>query len=101
MMTNHIQTLIPILLSNFVTVRFPRIGPELDLLQTRSESEWERVGRDFRHERVLCEMRQTAFRVTLGEAGYRQFLDPIVGGLVGDWYIHFFFADPGAVSIVS
>ena len=101
MMTNDIQTLIPILLSNFVTVRFPRISPELDPLQLRSDSQWERVKRDFRHDRLLCEMRQTAFRIALGEAGYRRFLDPTEGWLSGECRIHFFFADHGAVSMVS
>ena len=100
MMTNDVQTLIPILLSNFVTVRFPRISPEWEWLPDRSESEWRRLEDGVRGELLISQMRRTAFRIALAEAGHRRFLDPTEGWLSGDCRIHFFFADQSAISVV-
>lgn len=99
-MTDDIAPLIPILLDNFVTVRFPRISPEWECLQLRSESEWHRLGNRVRTERLIYQMRRVAYRMMLGEAGSRRFLDPIECRLTGDCRIHFLCADQTAVALI-
>jgi hypothetical protein len=96
-----LTTLIDLLLANFVTVRFPRIGPVWEWPQPLSESEFRRLEHGMRTERLICDARRRSLRMALDDAGYRRFLDPIEGSIVGDWRIHFFFDEQDAVPLLA
>jgi hypothetical protein len=88
------------LLDNFVTVRFARIGPVWQWPQPLSDNEFHRLGHGMRTERLICEARRRWLRMAMDQAGYRRFIDAIEGDVIGDWRIHIFSAERGAVLLL-
>jgi len=96
-----LSTLTAALMTNFVTVRFRRIGPEWDWPRPLSDSEFRRMEQGMRTERQICHYRRAGLRTALGLAGYHRFFDYIEGDIIGDWRLHVFSADTDAVALVA
>jgi hypothetical protein len=99
-MTNDLNYLAKQLLTNFVTIRFPRIGPSWDWPQPLPEAELRRMEQWVRTERLINQARRRGLDEALSEMGHWMFLSTVEGNVTGDWRIHFFCADIGATHIL-
>jgi hypothetical protein len=92
-MTHDLITLTTTLLANHVTIRFPMF----DRTERLSDQ-----AREFREldERIEVHRHRSNIRMGLGEAGYHRFLDLTHVRANGEWDIHLFAADLGAIELV-
>jgi hypothetical protein len=90
-----------LLLANFHTIRFPRLGPEWSLQKLYPEPERREIDLGIEADQRFCVMHRDRMRLTLWNAGHCRFFDRIEGWLTGGWRIHLFLAEPEAVSVID
>jgi len=98
-----LTTLATTLLTNFVTVRFPRYEPVwwvLDDQDLALEARHRCLGHALRCEALLIRCHRSILRQGLAEAGHHRFLDRLEADPVGGWRVHLFLADKAAIEVM-
>jgi hypothetical protein len=100
-MTTDLDAIADLLLANFHTIRFPRLGPEWSFQERYYEREPRKIDLGIEIDQRCCLMHRDRIRLTLWNAGYYRFFDRVEGWLIGDWRFHLFLAEPEALSVID
>ena len=98
-----LTTLATTLLSNFVTVRFPKYGPVWSVLDDEDLAPDARnrcLGHAVRCEELLIRCHRFNLRQGLRSHGYHRFLDLVEADPSGGWRFHLFLFDGAAITML-
>jgi hypothetical protein len=98
-----LTTLATALLTNFLTVRFPRYEPVWNVLDDEDlapDAHYRCRGHALRCEELLIRCQRFILRQRLIEAGHHEFLDHVEADPAGGWRIHLFLADGAAIGLM-